>query len=1111
MKMTPKLLLLLALMTFSPLISQKKQDWKQRSQEREANFYEIQKEFSKKFKEENNNKRVEVQSKSRNVKVIGENDHIKYRRWEWYMSHNINPDGSFPTSSELQKSFDQFTQKEQVQPRNQKMSSPVIEWKNISRTFNSSLGYSGMGRTSSIGFHPTDPNIFWVCGERGGVWKTTDGGNNYIPQGDDLPYLGAGSIVVDYSNPNTLYVTTGDHTGGFGMGVYKSIDGGNTWAPTGFTSELSDQVRFYGMDQNPNTPSSLLLATNSGIYLTEDAGATWTRTYIGNAKDIQYSDTAVNRAFAVINNRVFLSTDGTNFSLIDSSPTHSGNGRVSLNGSQIVTWSNTGIWISNDNGVSWQQKNLAIDDSGSTVNFEYMTFNGNTLYGGRVDMFRSEDQGNTWTQISKWHGGTAFPEVHADHRFLASHNGRVYSCNDGGVDSYNESTGSWTQHNNGLIIPQYYSAASSETNGTIIGVGSQDNGGAARDANLTWFNTNGGDAGTQAIDPTDSNIRYSNYNPSPEIIRTLNGWQSSQNVKPADANTSWWVIPYVLDPNNSQRIVAGYHAVYTSDNRGNTWQKISPNFTDGTNYWEIIRSIAVAPSDSNAIYAARSRTFYYTFDNGATWGESTGFSQDISSITVDPNNSQIVYITFSQYSDGNKVFKSVDGGITWTNFSEGIPNIPTYSIISQKNTDELLYLGTQFGVFYRDSSMSSWQVYGEGLPKTIVRHLHINYNQQVLRAATYGRGIYETDLFGETEVSCTPVENLTFTTITHSSANISWSQVAESQQYRIQYKRNTDTDWMETSVTSTSITLDNLESDTVYDLQIIVDCIEGDDQYTTTSFTTTKAPDNLITNAIYEIKSALPAARSLTALTGFSNSSFNDNAMIYQDFNLSYGRWIVTQLSSGHYVLTSVADNTKVLDIENEGTASGTNVHIQQHVDGNIAQEWNIEKIEGSDYYKISSRNASWMCLDVSGAVDNNFSNVQIWMDNGTLAQRWLIEYVGPSTNDSATENKELPLGILSPEMPAPHTTKKEVLVNPNPAKEQFTINFKNVSEEHKSVTIELVNNLGVIVKTIRQNLLNHDGFLDVQTDQLPVGIYILLIKGDNGATVDTRRIVIQR
>lgn len=557
--------------------AQEKFDWKKRSQEEGANFYQIREEISKKLEAEENNKLVEIISKSSNIKVVGENEFVKFRRWEWNMSQNIHPDGSFPSNLELQDAFDSYVAREQLTKNN----SNQATWNNISRTSNDG-GYWSMGRTSAIGFHPNNANIFWVCSETGGVWKTTDGGSTYSPQGDNLPYLAAGTIVVDHQNPNILYLQVGKNTGEQGIGIYKSTNGGDSWAPTNFTQNLDNYTQFYNLVQSPSNTSILLIATNKGIYRTENAGTNWSLIRSGNATDVQFKVNDGNMVYANINGRFYRSIDkGRSFDFIATSPSLSGRSRISVSKSdvnKVLIWASNGVWVSNNNGSSWDQKNRPLTEDGNTIEFESMQIspnNPNILYGGLLDVHRSDDNGNSWTLISKWHGHLTLPEVHADHRNLTYHplTGRIYSCNDGGIDSYNENSNQWFRHSNGLVIPQYYSAASAETNGNIIGVGSQDNGGSQRDAFLNWKNTNGGDAGTQAIDPSDSDVRYSNYNPSPNIIRTTDGWLSTKDVRPSDTQKSWWVLPYILDPINPKKIVAGYHAVYTSNNRGDNWKK----------------------------------------------------------------------------------------------------------------------------------------------------------------------------------------------------------------------------------------------------------------------------------------------------------------------------------------------------------------------------------------------------------------------------------------------------------------------------------------------------------------------------------------------------------
>ncbi|KAA1247637.1 RICIN domain-containing protein [Aquimarina sp. RZ0] len=1108
MKIIQKLLLVGVLFNFISLMAQEK-DWIQSAQQSGANFYEIRNEISKRFEEKKKNKQVEVISKSNNIKIIGENDFVKFRRWEWYMSQRVHQDGTFPSSLELQQGYDDFVNKEQSITAK----AAGATWTNISRTSNDG-GYWSMGRTTDIGFHPSNANIFWVCGQKGGVWKTTDGGSTYIPQGDNLPFLGAGAIVVNHANPDILYVTTGDNTGGRGMGVYKSTNGGTTWSPTGFTRNLSNGVVFYNLVQSPTNPAILLVATNLGVYRTINAGDNWTRVASGRATDITFSNSDNgSTAFSIINNRFYKSTNqGQSFSIVNNGPSHSGLGRITLNNAnvnRVISWSNAGIWVSNDNGNSWTEKNKATYPNGSIVNFDAMTtspYNANTLYGGQLDVFRSDDNGATWTQISKWHGGTSITEVHADHRNMVCNpiNGLIYSCNDGGIDAYNERENSianrWSRHSDGLVIPQYYHAASSESNGAIIGVGSQDNGGSFRDSSLTWKNSNGGDAGTQAIDPQDSDIRYSNYNPSPNIIRTTNGWQNSRDVKPDDVNESWWVIPYVLDPNDSKRIVAGYHAVYTSDNRGDSWEKISPDFSASDAYWEVLRSIAVAPSDSNVIYAGGPRRFHYTYDKGNTWGYKD-FNQDITSITVDPNDAKTVYITFGHFSNGMKVNKSVDGGVNWTNISAGIPNIPVYSIVTQKDAEEVLYIGTEFGVFYKDASMTSWKVYGTKLPKTQVHHLHINYHSRKLRAATYGRGIYETALDGETELPCEAATNIALTAATDTTLNITWPAIPNNNNYYTFHKKQSTSEWIHTLAPTNSVILQNLEPETIYDVVVGVACTNGNRILSSTLQFKTLKDNSLIPGGIYEIKSSLPDGRNLDVSNG--GTAVRTNVQIWEDNGTQPQRWIARNSNEeGYYILSPQHAPDKALDVKGGVNADGTNIHIWTADINNISQKWKIES-SGDSYVALTPKVAPGRYLDISNGQDSNGVNVQIWGGNGTPAQQWILEYIGPSSNNlSVAEN-------LAQEQPL--LSKEKTIVYPNPVREQFTINFKKTSEELGNVQVELINSLGVVVKNVKTASVFTNGNIQIYTDSLTKGVYTLVIKNGNGQKIHTQKLLIRR
>ena len=164
----------------------------------------------------------------------------------------------------------------------------------------------------------------------------------------------------------------------------------------------------------------------------------------------------------------------------------------------------------------------------------------------------------------------------------------------------------------------------------------------------------------------------------------------------------------------------------------------------------LITSIAQSPEDTLTLYAASYRNLFVTHDNGLNWSNITaGLPADSASITdvkSDDNDANTVYVTFSGFQSGDKVYKTIDGGLTWTNISGTLPNVPFNTIVIQNNSNHDMYAGCDFGVFYKNDTMTDWVDFSSNLPGVIVSDLDINYRSSKLYAATHGRGIYAVDL-----------------------------------------------------------------------------------------------------------------------------------------------------------------------------------------------------------------------------------------------------------------------------------------------------------------------------------------------------------------------------
>jgi photosystem II stability/assembly factor-like uncharacterized protein len=681
-----------------------------------------------------------------------DNSKVKYQRWKWWWRDRVKPDGSFPDMRaqwlEYQKHF-----KAAALDRND---TPV--WKNEGPNKNPNKGYWGMGRTKNIAFHPNDPLTFFIGTPDGGIWKTANGGLNWEPLGDGLPYLPVSIILIDYLRPDTMYISLGDKGGWWhwNLGVYRSTDGGHTWAPTGLDWELSESRVIYNLVMSPSDPLVMFAATNHGILRTTDGAETWHALRAGEYTDIKFRPNDPNTIYAAHHNywgfsQIVKSTDGgvsweqiTQFSVsqneirLATSPlmpdwlgVHFSNGKRFL--------------LSKDGGQSYANNAAPEDDWGI---FAFSASDTNIVYLGGVSMSRSTDQGATWEKITHWYDDGIHDEVHADSHDLvhSPHNPEeLWYCNDGGIYRYNEASRVWTDLSDGLGIAQFYRIAVSEAGPLKVAAGSQDNGGWLRTP-FGWRHTNGGDAMCQIIDPTDNNIMYTEYYGGNDIYRSTNGYITAVNIAdniPGQPSGDW-VTPFILNPQNPKTFLVAFEDVFISFDRGDTFQKISNNLTGGPD--NDLRDIVMSPSDTNIIVVSRANRVYRTVNGGQNWtSRLVSTNEDITRIAIHPTNPQRMWVTKSGYTAGKKVFATTNAWLTAQNISGNLPNVPANCIIYDSLTNYLI-VGTDIGVFYTDADQIDWRPYGVGMPAVYVLDLKIREFTRKLYAATHGRGFYSIDL-----------------------------------------------------------------------------------------------------------------------------------------------------------------------------------------------------------------------------------------------------------------------------------------------------------------------------------------------------------------------------
>ncbi len=724
------------------------QEWVEKmNNPQQANFYDIQKAFNSYW----NGREIE---KGQGYK--------QFKRWEHRWENRIKPDGTFYEAGKNSEEWQKYLSTH-VADRNAK-----ANWQPLGPN-TSPGGYAGLGRIASIAFHPTNLNIIWAGSAGGGLWKTTNGGTSWQTTTDTLPVLGVSGIIIEKNNPNVMYIATGDGDAGdnYSVGVLKSTDGGINWSKTGLNWAVNSQRRIRKIVQDPDNVNNILAATTNGIYQTLDAGANWKQVKTGNFYDIEINPKlSTNTFYASTGNEIQKSTDngatwtvkqtftGTNRIAIAASP--SADSVVYALCSKSSDSGLMGVFRSTNSGntfvlqadkpniLSGSQKGDAAGGQGwYDLIITVDPLNAGTLYTGGVTTWKSTDNGLTWNLNTFWYSISGVPAVHADkHVFEWQNNSTLWEGNDGGVYKTTNGGTAWTHLSNTMEISQMYRMGVSQKDAKAI-TGLQDNGTKLRSNTGTWSDVIGGDGMQCAIHPANASVMYGCIQ-NGELRRSNNGgsnWVDIQNNIPGQPGGAW-ITPFALHPSNANFVVAGYKEVYKSNNQGGSWTTISKNLSNSN-----LSYVFVANSDSNYIYAAKRDTIYKTSDGGATWSKYYTPGGSISNFCIHPLNPEILWAVRGNYSAGQKVYKSINGGISWTNISGSLPNVNANCIEYQRGTKDGLYVGMDVGLFYRDSTMSDWVLFADGLPNVEVTDLEIKYDEGKIYASTYGRGLWKSDWY----------------------------------------------------------------------------------------------------------------------------------------------------------------------------------------------------------------------------------------------------------------------------------------------------------------------------------------------------------------------------
>lgn len=678
----------------------------------------------------------------------------QFHRWENFWEDRLNADGSFPDFRTAYREFKEYKQSHGLAKSGQNSGnwSPLGPF-----DYTSTQSWSpGLGRVNFIAEDPNNSNIIYIGAPAGGIWKSTNGGSTWAPLGDELAVIGVSSIAISPTNSQIIYISTGDSDGGdtYSIGVMKSTDGGQTWADVG---NLGGNLRDILVD--PTNPDIAYVCSNNGVYKTTNGGNNWNSVLSGSYRDIEMKPGDAQTVYAASGDQVRYTTNGgTNWSTATGIPT--GGGRIALavtpadNGYVYALRANSGngfggIYRSTNSGVSFTPRNTTTDvfDGSNQAWFDLAicasSTNANTIFTGVLNVWKSTDGGSSLNAINSWSnpGGAAY--THADIHFLRYYGGNLYCGSDGGIYRSTNNGSSFTDISDGLQIGQFYRISGSPNDVNTIAGGLQDNGGYVWNNN-SWKVYYGADGMEAAVNPTNSNRVYGMIQYG-SMYRTTDGGGNLQNL--GSPQQGRWVTPMQHDPNVSDRIVAGFDDLYEYSGG---WNQLST-----FNFPAKIRNIEIYEGNSQIMYVSTSASIYRTTNNGTAFTNVTGNlgtildGNSITSIEVDPANSDRVWVSISGWSAGNKVAFTSDGGANWTNISGTLPNLPCNIVKYEAGSSQsnAIYIGLDIGVYYRDDACADFVPYMTNLPNVIVRDLEIHEGSGVIRAGTYGRGVWESGLY----------------------------------------------------------------------------------------------------------------------------------------------------------------------------------------------------------------------------------------------------------------------------------------------------------------------------------------------------------------------------
>ncbi|WNJ21575.1 hypothetical protein [Pontibacter sp. G13] len=572
--------------------------------------------------------------------------------------------------------------------------------------------------------HPNQPQQLVAAGIQG-IWTSSDGGNMWNQTLDSMIW----DIEQDPSAPNTLYASTAHvlNLGAGSAGVWKSVDFGQTWQvlPTGIPAKAVQRVELSISAADPQYIYAVCCDSQRGFYgcyRSTNGGANWTL------------QSTASSSYNILNWYLYAQGQG-------------GQGTYDLavladpHDPDRITVGGINLWVSTNGGASWEAASY-------------------------------------WTR--------AYGEsVHADQHMLSYNplDEKTYLCNDGGVvrtdsiESHSEVailtpgfewTTQWEQISQGMAVTSFYRLGVGPAGTDLLMAGAQDNSTFLYNGQK-WTNVIGGDGMECIVDPTLPQHLFGSYQYG-TLFESFDGGNSFSYISSppnAAGDAGGWTTPMMLHPVQSSQLWAAF---------GDLWEYQSGGWTAHSTFADVpelghpavASALAISPISPHRIYIAKRpyhawgvpSSVHRTDDGGSTWAQisdSLPTGLYVTYLATSQSEADGIWASFGGQVAGEKVYFSADGGNTWENRSFNLPNLPVNCLATQGTANgDIMYAGTDAGIFYLPTGSQSWLPFSDGLPNVIVSELEIDTAQGKLLAATFGRGIWQSDLIQPIVSSISP-------------------------------------------------------------------------------------------------------------------------------------------------------------------------------------------------------------------------------------------------------------------------------------------------------------------------------------------------------------------